>query len=738
MGKKIRAWDKDFDAIDTIPEDAAGFERELYERTLEQDIAWMKSGRSTPWARKRVKRHDPEEVVHDMLSLKVAVENLIRIHGVPKGTTVELALCGHLGKGLSGFEDVEGARSKPYILLDKAMYLECTPEEVMDVYCGIGIHEASHLNHTRKLYDRLVSKTLCQEQAIWEGLIEDERIEQLAREESPGFGAYLMSTKRVLFEDKEFGAAIGAWRSSVDKDKIKAIIFGFLRCPHVLMLEQKEWKTLSGVPVYQTLRDMFKHMPRTEDDVAAMSQVLWTFIQKLYADYEELMTTPVKDIAKKLMEEGIGGTGGGTGGEDTKGEPSKKLLNEIGERLIRQEKADADDKVMAEKLDDLKKTLKDMVEDHAKETSDLAGVTEAVTDGSGIKTLESVDAAKARVDKEAKKRKADRASKSRFGLEELIAMLSRGEKVTETLSSKETVSAAKAEEDRLEFGDEWEHKEHSYGHSSSGAMDRKVLVVHPKPDASMVAAYKTAHDLVRDSVASMRAALRVRMGQREHIVTELMEGQLHRRMLSKINHTDRVFKSSYIKKDVGLSIGLLLDESGSMGYASNKNSRAGKVLQIAVCIAEALKRVPGIELEVYSHSSCGREHRDCLVKYLYGRKQPDVTSIAGYHNGYENYDHMAIRTATKLLMENTTNPKRVLLVLSDGTPAGRDYGGSKATQKVREEVAKAEKLGVFVLSIGITNFDVSNMFKHSIQFLDLATLSNKMRGLIMSMVKSVT
>ena len=88
-------------------------------------------------------------------------------------------------------------------------------------------------------------------------------------------------------------------------------------------------------------------------------------------------------------------------------------------------------------------------------------------------------------------------------------------------------------------------------------------------------------------------------------------------------------------------------------------AREGTALQAAVLLTESLKGIRGIELEVYAHTSCTDREQDCLVRYLYGRKNPVPAAIGSYSPKSSNYDHQAILTAARLFEENTVQSAQV-------------------------------------------------------------------------------
>ena len=77
-----------------------------------------------------------------------------------------------------------------------------------------------------------------------------------------------------------------------------------------------------------------------------------------------------------------------------------------------------------------------------------------------------------------------------------------------------------------------------------------------------------------------------------------------------------------------------------------------------------------------------------------------------------------------------------MIVLSDGQPAGNNYGGQTARSNTRHEVEALRKAGMAVMQVAITNFDSESMFgKWVLRFLDLNDLVSRMRRLIQDVVR---
>ena len=705
MSSELQPWE----GVDTFDYDAEG---DYYDTLMTKESSRLKelgsSFLSSRWSRGKSKSEEARQIVYDLLNIQETVRSLVKIHGVISGTSFGIASIKDAvgGAGASGFKNLLEFK-EPYILLDRSIYDECDDVEILDVYCGIGLHEASHINHTRKMFRRLADGELCGRRKLWENLFEDERVEELVREESPGFSPYLQAIKVVLMLRKE---ADVKFDDLSDMDKICFIIFTFIRIPEKLTDDMKLWKDLKDRCIYEELREMFPIMPITEDDVEEYGRLLEEFFKEEEDFYSELGDKSTSDVVESLC------------GKDA----DKKSAMDVYKRISKsaaQRKVDEED---SEKLEKLKLRMDDL---------DKIGAGLDLADDSNYEKKSSIiDASKSSLSATEKKIFKKRLGK-RFGILELEKLVRRLSEV-KGLSVGESGELSKAAEERLEFGDQWEYSEFD-----SLGCKRRTVIVHPKVTDKLETKYKLGLSFVRDSVNRMRAVFRFRLGVHNYTETELLEGHLHKRMLGRAVVSERLFSRSYTRVDKGLSLCLLLDESGSMGGCHTLfkyDTRASIVQKIAILIAEAVRKVPSIELEIYSYGSCGENDKDCLIKYLYGKENSRVESLAGYEGSVQNYDHIAIKTAGDLFLRNTTNPNRMMLVMSDGAPAGYDYGGSKAEAVTKRAVEDLEKKGITVINIAINAYKSERMFKHVIKFLDMNDLINKMRRLIVKIVKQVT
>lgn len=700
-----------------------------------------------------IRRHYGKDPAVDLRVLRDLVRNLVRVHGVGKECRVELAVLGQAGAGATVFEGAPRRFDKPVIYLDKDVYETCDRRLVRDVYCGLGIHEAGHVLHTRRFFCRKPGD-VSPRQRMWENLLEDARIEELARQDSPGFGGFLDATRQELLERGELGQALANWDSLPDLDKLRALTCAFIRCPHLIAEAHaiRTWRTIHGETVFDTLRAILRAAPQSEADVeryAAALEAMHERIEKSYAGSGPGLA--MDDRTDETDSTGPDGASTPRPSGPARGADRPPRDAVADEALRRQSEADREDRRfdrehghgseppradasataaalrLAEKLAASEKPDSESPPDLLEAMLRL----EETEPANVQRLLEEA----ARLEREADRRKALAGRQGRrFGAAEMERMLDRYCTVNRPLDLGETAALVRADRERVRVADCWEWD-----------ADRRTVIRHPLPDAAARGKYLAARDLVRGHVAAMRRVFRLRLGTRSWRETERREGRLHRRMLGRAAVTDRLYFRWNVRRGEGAALCLLLDESGSMGACEAadevaKPVKAAAALRVAALAAEALRGLPGVELEVYSHTSCGPDDRDCLVRYLFGTANPDPASIGAYGRGCQNYDHQAILAAADLFRENTANENRILLVVSDGQPAGFNYGGAPAVRAARDAVETVRRKGIRVMAVAIEDYNCEAIYgpRHVVKFTDLGQLVSDMRKLVVRTVGQAT
>lgn len=731
----MQDWFKKITSLErTRLDDESEYLHDALDSAVDYDEDFKSSTLSSLWYRGREKTEDAQRIVLDMLRIRDTVHNFIKVHGIPVDTEVSIAAMGDGGLGACTFKDLKNHK-KPRIILDKSIYDNCDSHEMMDVYCGIALHEASHANHTKMLFDALRTKKLVGVEKLFAGLLEDERIESLARKESPGFAPYLQAVKRVIFEKEEFGSALDQWEEAPDLDRLTILIFGYIRCPYLITNLHTSFKLIDESTPWNDLKNIISTFPDTE------SKVLWTS-KKLKAYYDSKAKLYEKETSKEGSESSSSEASSKDAGDCKSGKGSKSDTPSAIKVQQQATEDDVQDAIEASSLNHKREQLDSETSyDHDKDKHAKTTGKDLVADGESKKKY----ALKRETEKEKLSEKMDdlkEKRKGRFSLQDLKRMMDRVDVISNELSVEESIELEKVEKDRISEYSKWDHSE------GTDEGERRTVVSHPAATPESSQKYQNYLNLVKDEIARMRNIFRFRLGSRIHRQTEKKSGKLHRRRLARCNSTERLFYKKQKIESQGLSICLLLDESGSMGEArvyprsavsAHRYDRAETALSVAILIAESLKNVPGIELEVYSYGSTGVGNVDNYVKYLYGKNNPNLNSIARYGHGYQNYDHVAIETASSLMLRNTSNENRLMIILSDGLPCGTNYGGEEARRKTKRSALEAEtKYGIEILHIAIANFDAKDLFKNTLSFTNLKSLTRDMRRLVTGIIRKIT
>lgn len=167
-----------------------------------------------------------------------------------------------------------------------------------------------------------------------------------------------------------------------------------------------------------------------------------------------------------------------------------------------------------------------------------------------------------------------------------------------------------------------------------------------------------------------------------------------------------------------LAVGLLVDESGSMGW-SDRITHARKT---AIVLYDFCRRLQ-IPITIYGHST------GCRGVELYSYAEFDSVDAEDCYrlmdmsarNG--NRDGAALRFVAEHL-EKRPEKKKLLIIISDGQPADCGYSGTEAEADLRGIKKEYEKKGVitFAAAIGEDKEQIKRIYQDG--FLDITNLEN--------------
>jgi cobaltochelatase CobT len=208
---------------------------------------------------------------------------------------------------------------------------------------------------------------------------------------------------------------------------------------------------------------------------------------------------------------------------------------------------------------------------------------------------------------------------------------------------------------------------------------------------------------------------------------KLHNGSLHRLVSGNDRVAERVFRQRVVSDTTDTAVCLLVDCSGSMSGKKFDMACAG-----AGALAEALKPI-NIAYSIYGFTNTVADEDPIIWLFSeYGEKVPQADLIKRFDKVsgglWQNSDGDAIAYATARLGQRKEH-RKVLLVLSDGSPAGREHAGDVEGYTLRT-VQHAEKMGVDVYGIGICDSNVTRFYKKNVVVNDLNQLSPTILSII--------
>lgn len=208
---------------------------------------------------------------------------------------------------------------------------------------------------------------------------------------------------------------------------------------------------------------------------------------------------------------------------------------------------------------------------------------------------------------------------------------------------------------------------------------------------------------------------------------KLHTGSLHKLLSGNTEASTRVFRKRIVSDTLDTAVTLLVDCSGSMSGKKYEMACAG-----AGAMAEALKPL-NIAFNVLGFTNTQCNHDPIIWVFNdFGERvsTPDLVKRFAVASGclWENTDGDALAYASYVLGMRREQ-RKVLLVLSDGSPAGRDSHGDITAYTARV-VKDIEASGVDVYGIGIRDDNVRMFYKKHEVVDDIANLSGTILSIL--------
>jgi hypothetical protein len=247
-------------------------------------------------------------------------------------------------------------------------------------------------------------------------------------------------------------------------------------------------------------------------------------------------------------------------------------------------------------------------------------------------------------------------------------------------------------------------------------------------------ASRKVSDIITNNARPLANKLRIKLQTRSRDRYEygkrkgnLHNGSLHRVLSGDDNNASRIFRKRVVSDTLDTAVCLLVDCSGSMS-----GSKFEMACATAGSMAEALKPL-NISYSVYGFTNTYAEEHPVIWMFTeYGERvsqQELVKRFAKVSGGLlQNSDGDAIAYASARLLQRKEH-RKVLLVLSDGSPCGRDHKGDIRTY-TKNVIRDAELRGVDVYGVGIMDMNVRKFYKKNVVVENLSDLSKTILSIL--------
>lgn len=203
----------------------------------------------------------------------------------------------------------------------------------------------------------------------------------------------------------------------------------------------------------------------------------------------------------------------------------------------------------------------------------------------------------------------------------------------------------------------------------------------------------------RSEIYAIKSSLMFRNNVNNLVSYGHRSGELDDNSLFKLRlNDDRLMTKRDLLSSSKIAICLLVDESGSMC----ENDRYQEARNVAIIMAESLKGMEGISVSIYGHTTDDGYDEQVELREYYSPRQRNLESCMSMGARYNNLDSWAImHTANLFNRDYYDHERKILFVISDGQPAGQEYGDEPAMKHMLEVGKACRRKGIEVYGIGI-------------------------------------
>ncbi|MCA6431226.1 MAG: hypothetical protein IM613_17460 [Cytophagales bacterium] len=231
-------------------------------------------------------------------------------------------------------------------------------------------------------------------------------------------------------------------------------------------------------------------------------------------------------------------------------------------------------------------------------------------------------------------------------------------------------------------------------HEGTGT-EMPVVYINPEKDRT---AYMDKFANVRSQAAQLARVLSIERFQSNVKEVGLREGQLdEHKLVDAVAGIETVYTNRRDSNKKPMCVVLLIDRSGSMS-----GEKIAKAAEVAILFAEALRKLPNVELFIYGfNSDAGYPTRYHEVTVYHEPNNRNHFALGAMESGCGNADGICMRSVGERV-RNQTPSKGIFFVVSDGHPASSAYASrEQGIEDTRAAVEYLEKLSFHPVQIGI-------------------------------------
>ena len=266
--------------------------------------------------------------------------------------------------------------------------------------------------------------------------------------------------------------------------------------------------------------------------------------------------------------------------------------------------------------------------------------------------------------------------------------------------------------------------------SSISGFSKKVKINHINP----VGEPRSSKSII-DNAEALLNLLDISFENTSDIVKNLRIGKLDIAKIAEVPAGNIAVYKQEIEDQATrpFSIVILCDESGSMRGEDKIEAQYEIVRTMYLCFSQIL---PQDKIFVYGHT--GYEAPELFVyqdPFNLDFEKTIVTMINGSRDNQSNYDGIIIEEVYNNV-RSFTSDRIIFIVLSDGQPAGRNYGGFADIEKMKQIIEKCKRDEFVTVGVGIQYFSIKGLYQYNTVVNDLSLMPKQVSNLLNTVVKT--